>query len=196
MDFDYNIHEHEHDEHKLKRKSPLSHNKCYTLKVPDTLPKPEIKNMTAISTNVDLRKKPYMPAALDQGSLGACASHAMANNLYFVRAKEGLDTFHPSRLALYYNCRVKLNNDPATEDTGVTLADLCKSVQEYHACHESEWPYDIKRFADAPPSKAVQDESQHKGFRFKPVQQHEDSIKHCLTEGFPSALRHPDFYHI
>lgn len=189
MDFDYSIHEHQHDPEKLSQKSHHAHDRKYMLKSPDVLPHPQIVATEATaSSDVDLRRKSYIPPVLQQGNLGSCASCAMANNLYFVMGKEGIDAFHPSRLALYYNCRVNVEKYPADEDSGVTVSDMCTSVKQYHACPESDWPYEIAEFAKKPPAKATRDANLHKQFEFLPVQQTETSIKHCLSDGFPVIL--------
>lgn len=107
------LHEFHHDATKLKRKSMLASNRSYKLKTGNTLPK-----------SVDLRTNKHMPHALDQGQLGSCASNSMANILYFRMGCENKTPFHPSRLALYYNCRVKVEGEAANEDTGATCASL------------------------------------------------------------------------
>ena len=68
------------------------------------------------SYELDLMKKPYAPKALNQLNLGACASHSAANCYFYLLGKEHAEQFHPSRLALYYNTRVLIENLPAKED--------------------------------------------------------------------------------
>ena len=112
----------------------------------------------------------------------------MSNNLCFLLGKQGLPRFQPSRLALYYNCRVNVEKQPADQDTGVSIGDLCTSVQEYHACPEPDWPYNISKFSQAPPHRAVIDAAKHKGFYAKAVHQDLSSIKQCVNLGFPVIL--------
>ena len=181
---------HKHDPHKLKKKAPHAQGRVYNLK--ETCSSSDdvetVEAAPELPTSVDLREKAYIPPVLDQGSLGSCASNAMANNIAFLMGKEGFVEMHPSRLALYYNCRVQVEGEPADQDTGVTIGDICKSVQEFHACPESDWPYDITKFSQPPPPKAVADEQKHKQFKFVSVPQDETSIKTCLAQGFPVIL--------
>jgi C1A family cysteine protease len=112
----------------------------------------------------------------------------MAVNIGFVLGKEEKPEFLPSRLALYYNCRVKVEGAPADQDTGVTIVDLCDSIAKYHACPESDWPYDISKFALAPPEKAVEDEQKHDGWKYYALEQDLHAIKTSLAQGFPVIL--------
>lgn len=160
--------------YKLRRSGPVEGAEHLEAQPAHTLPK-----------DIDLRKKPYMPSALDQSTLGSCAANAMANDLCFLYGKETGAVFHPSRLALYYDCRVKIEGSPADQDTGVTIADMCKSVQEYHACPEADWPYVVANFAEAPPAKAVADAELHRRFKYLAVPQTSEGIKTALADGFP-----------
>ncbi len=184
----HKVEDFQHDREKLQNKSVHAHGRKYTLKTPVDQVAPSKQVHQALPANVDLRKKGYCPAALDQGHLGSCASNAMSNNLFFLLGKQGLPRFQPSRPALYYNCRVKVEKEPADQDTGVSISDLCTSVQEYHACPEADWPYDIAKFSQAPPYRSVMDAAKHKGFSAKAVHQDLGSIKQCLDLGFPVIL--------
>ena len=126
-----------------------------------------------------------MPIPLDQGSLGSCGANAMANALSFVNGKEGQPTFHPSRLALYYECRVFVEHQSPDVDSGVTIADMCRAVEAFHACPEEDWPYDISKFMLPPPEKAMLDALQHAKFKAVSVPQRLSSIKSMLAAGFP-----------
>ena len=107
------IHTFEHDVEKLLQQSGHAAGRKYNLR---TSPAPASSSLTvSIPTHIDLTLKPYMPAVLDQGQLGACASHAMANALDFTLGKEGKSQFHPSRLALYYNTRVFVEKQSSDE---------------------------------------------------------------------------------
>ena len=181
------IHEYEHDAEKLKTKSHHAHGRCFKLKLspPQERPEPEDDELVTLPQTVDHRDKPYMPIPLDQGSLGSCGANAMANALSFVNGKEGLSPFHPSRLALYYECRVFVEHQSPDLDSGVTLADMCRTVRAFHACPEEDWPYDISKFMLPPPKKAMLDALQHAKFEGVSVPQRLSSIKSMLAAGFP-----------
>ena len=97
----YPVEDFQHDKDKLHNKSVHALGRKHTLKTPVDQVAPSKQVHVALPANVDLRKKGYCPAALDQGQLGSCASNAMSNNLFFLLGKQGLTRFQPSRLALY-----------------------------------------------------------------------------------------------
>lgn len=182
-----------HDPAKLLRKSKIAHGRNYTLKpgsasVLTPAPAGRAQKAATLPAAADLRHKKYMPAVLNQGTLGSCVSQAMANNLCFLMGKEGLPQMQPSRLALYYNTRVLVEGQPADQDNGVTISDMCIGVGKYHACPEADWPYDISKFALPPPEQAVKDEAKHTKFGYLEVPQDEEHIKTSLADGFPVIL--------
>jgi C1A family cysteine protease len=128
---------------------------------------------------------PKMPPVLDQRDLGACASHACSNTLRYLLQKEGLPVFQPSRLYIYYNTRVKIESNPADQDTGVTIKGLCKAVQKYDACDEELWLYDTSKFAIPPPLACYKNARMESDFRYEIVPQDIQSIRRTLASGFP-----------
>ena len=179
-------------EQKKRTQSKHAVGRTYKLKVaPPVSDHAPVLKAAAVHTlpkEVDLRKTKYMPSVLDQGQLGACAAHAMANDLAFLFGKETGRVFRPSRLALYYDCRVLVEHEPADEDTGVTIADMVDSVREYHACPEADWPYVVANFSQPPPDKAVADAALHKRFASVSVPQTLDAFKTALNDGFPVLI--------
>lgn len=135
---------------------------------------------------VDLR--PLMPPVLDQGELGACASHAACNALHYLLKKESLPEFSPSRLFLYYNTRVKVEGSPADEDTGVAIRDVCKALTKWHVCDEKLWPYVIPRYSQCPPTIAYAAAKQHLVLAYKRVHPTVDAMKATLAGGVPIVI--------
>ena len=133
--------------------------------------------------SVDLR--PLMPPVLTQGDLGACASNAGSNALRFLLNKERQIVFQPSRLYLYYNTRVNVEHGSPMIDSGVTIRDLCKAIQQYHACSETIWPYDISRFTIAPPLEAYKNAELHHHVQYRSVPQNLTALKSVLAGGYP-----------
>ena len=161
--------------YKLKRSVAKPHEKVRTFSDSVTLP-------------ASFSLRPKMPPALDQGQLGSCASNAMSNALRFLLTKEGRQQFQPSRLYLYWNTRVNIEKSPADQDTGVAINDLCAALQEYHACNETLWPYDISKFSDAPPLAAYKNADLHKNVKYEQVPQDITTIKRCLFQEDPVLI--------
>lgn len=87
-----------------------------------------------------------MPVVWDQGDLGSCEAHAGAAKLY-----ELFPGFIGSRLAIYYRGR-QLEHDVKSDD-GMETRDLMKVLQA-GTIAETLWPYDVAKFADAPPASS------------------------------------------
>jgi C1A family cysteine protease len=129
--------------------------------------------------SVDLRAK--MPPVFDQGQLGSCSAQALcAAYQYDVPKVAG------SRLFLYYNER-KLEGD-IPDDNGAFIHDGIACLQKYGVCPESEWPYNIAKFAMAPPAKCYTDALPHKAVAAHNVQNTMAAMKNCLLGGFPFVV--------
>lgn len=139
-----------------------------------------------VDKNVDLR--PLMPPVLDQGSLGTCAMNATVSMCQYLMNKEKVKSFLGSRLELYYNTRVLIEGSSANEDTGVELRDVPKSLQKYGLCPEVDWPYDVDKFSQMPPSKANKDAVLHKKITYEACPQDLTFMKQVLTDGYPILI--------
>ena len=138
--------------------------------------------LTQLPAKVDLRSK--CPPVLDQGELGSCTAHAIANahlfNQKLLRAKK---TFLPSRLFIYYNERAMENT--VRQDAGAQIRDGIKSIAKQGAAPESLWPYDISQFAKKPPRPAYTEALLHQAVTYRRVTQSLNQLKSCLAEGLP-----------
>jgi C1A family cysteine protease len=142
----------------------------------DILELPKLKNLPKV---VDLRHK--FQVVYDQGELGSCTANALCGLM-------GYDdtTLYGSRLFVYYNER-KLEND-ISQDAGASLSDGVKTLQKYGVCQETEWPYDITKFATAPPQQCYTDALQHKALRVKNIHNDVTSMKTALAQGYPFVV--------
>src|SRR5882672_7429720 len=109
--------------------------------------------ITALPTAVDLRLQ--CPPVYDQGQLGSCTGNAIAGAIEFGRLKQKVSDFVPSRLFIYYNERVVEHT--VNSDSGAQIRDGMKVVAKQGAPPESDWPYDISKFADKPPASVYAD---------------------------------------
>lgn len=92
------------------------------------------------------------PPIWDQGELGSCTGHGTCRVVQMARRKEGLPDIALSRLMAYYVGR-ELERTTAL-DEGAEIRDVIKGVARSGVCAETDWPYDVARFAEAPPSDA------------------------------------------
>ena len=140
------------------------------------------KVLAKLPRKVDLR--PHCPPVLDQGELGACTAHAIANahRYYQIRQKAPHD-FLPSRLFIYYNERTIEHT--VNEDAGAMLRDGIKSIAKQGACPENLWPYDILKFTRKPTAKAYGEAEKHQAIAYQRVTQSMTQMKGCLAAGTP-----------
>jgi C1A family cysteine protease len=92
----------------------------------------------------------------------------------------------PSRLFLYYNERDM--EGTTAEDAGAVIRDGFKSLSKQGVCPETEWPYDIKRFADKPADACYADALNDEALAYLSLSENRYDLLGCLAEGFPFAL--------
>lgn len=111
-------------------------------------------NRTVVSNlnYVDLRQR--CSPIENQGQLGSCTGQAVAGAIEFINRKTN-KKHDVSRLFIYYQERVLMNT--INEDSGATIRDGIKAVSKWGAPLETFWPYNIKRFAQAPSRQAYTD---------------------------------------
>jgi C1A family cysteine protease len=138
--------------------------------------------LTALPPSVDMRV--HCPAVYDQGQLGSCTGNSIAAGFEFDQIKEKLKhIWVPSRLFIYYNERVI--EDTVASDAGAQIRDGIKSVVSQGCCSEDLWPYDISKFADAPPQSCYANAKQNLVTSYQSVAQIANQMKGCLASGYP-----------
>lgn len=138
--------------------------------------------LAALPVRVDLRR--HCPPVLDQGAIGSCTAHAIANAHRFDQMKQKLaNGFLPSRLFIYYNERAM--EGTIDSDAGAQIRDGIKSIAKQGVCDETLWPYDIARFARKPTAKAYREALRHQALAYQRVTQTLAQMKGCLAAGFP-----------
>jgi C1A family cysteine protease len=100
--------------------------------------------------------------------------------------KQKLPDFMPSRLFIYYNER-KIEGT-VKSDEGANIRDGFKSVNKQGVCPETEWPYDISKFAKKPSCKCYRDAKKDVSINYKTINQTLIDIKSSLTQGFPIVI--------
>ena len=138
--------------------------------------------LAVLPGKTDLR--PRCPPVLDQGELGSCTANAIANAFRFDEMKQRTaGPMAPSRLFIYYNERAM--EGTIQSDAGAQIRDGIKSVVKLGVCPETDWPYDIAKFARKPPAKAYQDALKHQALSYQRVVQSLSQMKGCLAAGYP-----------
>lgn len=145
-----------------------------------------VKDVAQLPAKVDLAQDGW-GTILDQGELGSCVSNSVAYCIRYVRQKEKLSVFDPSRLYIYYYGRL-VEGDPIREDTGLYIRTGFQSVQKYSVCSERNWPYIIAKFVEEPNKYAQNAAKQHKTFQYLAVGQTLPELKSCLADGYPVSF--------
>lgn len=139
------------------------------------------ERLAALPPKVDLT--PRCPPVYDQGELGSCTGNSIAAAIEFDRVKQGLLDFVPSRLFIYYNERAM--EGTVGSDSGAQIRDGIKSVATQGVCPETEWPYDITKFAEEPPQSAQTDALQNRALSYQRLIQNLTQMRGCLASGYP-----------
>lgn len=128
-----------------------------------------------------------MPKAIyDQLQLGSCTANAIGCHFQFNRIKAKKKSFVPSRLFIYYGERDIEGS--IGEDAGAEIRDGIKVVNKLGAPPETDWKYDISKFALKPPDKAYTDGLKYRAATYKRINQNLQDMQGCLAEGFPFVI--------
>lgn len=140
-------------------------------------PSQAMLDRVAATPKHDLSGSAFMPPVWDQGQLGSCTAHAVGAAYEFAAHATDAKIGTPSRLYIYYKEREL--EGTISQDAGAELRDGFK-VLAAGVPPETDWPYDITKFADAPPPKAVGDAKAHLTSVYQSVPQQEAAIKAIL----------------
>jgi C1A family cysteine protease len=131
-------------------------------------------------TTVDLRESGFMPAVKDQGQLGSCTANSAAANNEYNLARQGVQGVEPtSRLFIYYNERAAAGT--IQSDSGATIRASIKACTHFGVPPESEWPYDITKFTEEPPTQDFTDALADVALSYARVHKTEASIVASLN---------------
>jgi C1A family cysteine protease len=124
------------------------------------------------------------PLVYDQGQLGSCTANAISGAIQFDQKKQKFTTFMPSRLFVYYNERVMEGS--VNSDAGAQIRDGVKSVATLGVCPETEWPYNINKFADKPTPKCYTDAKKCEAVGYQRLDSSNlNQLKGCIASGYP-----------
>lgn len=91
-----------------------------------------------------------MPAAYAQLRLGACTGNAVAGGIEYNNILDGCSFGTPSRLDIYYGERAE--EGTVDQDAGAFGRDGFRFAHRVGVIPESDWPYDVSKFAVKPPA--------------------------------------------
>lgn len=137
--------------------------------------------LAKLPRSVDLRAG--LPAPYDQGPLGSCTANALSGAFQYLLKSEKKRNFMPSRLFIYYNERVIEGH--AGQDSGAMLRDGIKALNQWGACTEAAWPYDISRFAVKPGALCYTGALKHQLLKYERMDQDLNQLRGCLAQGLP-----------
>jgi len=112
---------------------------------------------------------------LDQGPLGSCCSNAFAKNINMVTN----NNVNISRLFHYY-CGRSIEGDSSQDDSGLDIRQAAKIIQQYGACSESAWSYNVVNFNMLPPLSAFKQSKLFYKYTYSFINQDLNSLKTCL----------------
>jgi C1A family cysteine protease len=148
----------------------------------DLLFAPPPEHAQGLPPSVDLR--PKLPPVYDQGQLGSCTANAIAGAVEYNEMVESQGEAAPSRLFIYYGEREI--EGTVGQDSGAQIRDGIKVVATIGAPPESDWPYDIAKFAEKPPQKAYDDAAKSKAIQYLSVAP--NYLKGALAVNFPVVI--------
>lgn len=151
-----------------------------------------VAKKVSLPRSVDLSLTPFQPPITDQGSTSSCVGHACASMVHFLRRKQGLAEFQPSRLFAYYFARFVRHSNWHNFDEGATIRDAMTALTVVGICSEEQWPFDIDKINQRPDPDDVQAAFGNRTLRYvrmlrgsDPAQTNLYYLKHSLADGYP-----------
>lgn len=122
----------------------------------------------------DLWDQKLCPPIWDQSTIGSCTAHGSLRAYVIEANRQGIALPAPptggaplSRLMQYYDSRA-LEGTTAV-DAGAFVRDAIKSLATFGCAPETDWPYNVERFAAKPPALAYTDAKKHMAIRYQAI---------------------------
>lgn len=137
----------------------------------------------ALPASVDLRAK--CSPVVDQGQLGSCTANAIVSGLREYQLLQKGNFLALSRLFLYWQER---NIEGTVSiDSGAEISDGMKTLNTIGVCPETDFPYDITTFTNAPTDKDIADAKPYLIAEYHRITSL-DLLKAALAEGLPVVV--------
>ena len=144
-----------------------------------------VRKAVYLPPSVDLRKRLINIPIINQGSLGSCTACAVstAHMATQIIGEKSLEII-PSKLFIYYNERAMEGSVP--HDSGAMIRSGIKSLVRHGACSEKDWPYQISKFKQKPPTIAYRNALKYQALSYERMRGNDlDELLSVLAQGFP-----------
>lgn len=111
---------------------------------------------------------PHVPTIWNQLTIGSCTAHGSLRTLLIEAIKAGISMPMLSRLMQYWDSRAL--GGTTGSDSGATVRDAIKALATNGCAPESEWPYDVAKFAVKPPAQCYSDARQYMPIKYQAIQ--------------------------
>jgi C1A family cysteine protease len=139
----------------------------------------KIRDLPESTEKKNINQFPYR---YDQGPIGSCVGNGTVAGFRRTLQLNKQPDFSPSRLFAYYIARTDDNKE---EDSGASIRDAFKAINNYGICDEQFWPYLTNRFSIKPSKAAWLDATLHQSVKYEriyPVAK--DLIMDALNNGY------------
>jgi C1A family cysteine protease len=120
------------------------------------------------------------PWRYNQGNIGSCVGNGVVEAFRRVLQVNNQPDFDLSRLFAYYIAR-----EDKLHDTGASIRDAFKAINQYGICSESVWPYNVLKYAFLPSNQAFLEALEHQSIRYESLPQKKEYIMDAVYSGFP-----------
>ena len=139
----------------------------------------EVKAAAALPKAVSLRKQ--MPRYIfDQGDLGSCTANALNMAFDFVHGGGPYSRLH----TYYYERQME---GTIGQDAGAEIRDGIKVLAQLGVGHEKLWPYNIRKFSQAPAKVELTEAEKGKIVQYLRLSNAQE-FRSCLAAGFPFVV--------
>lgn len=142
----------------------------------------KVSSNNELPRKVDLRK--LMTPVENQGQTHSCVAHAVAGAYEYLAKKHLEEDYDVSRMFIYYNARY-LDDQSTINDGGSYIRKAIEGLQEYGACSEEMYPFDLESINDEPYQEAYDEGAEFLIEETQLVETNLSTWKHCLAEGHP-----------
>lgn len=134
----------------------------------------------------DYDLRPLMPPVYNQGNTESCVWQATSAAMEYLRQREALPVFTPSRLWGYYQTRVAENC--VASDAGCTVADAMVVANKLGVPPEPLWPFDPAKVLVDPPYDLMLEAQADMALAYQVVANRVTAILSCFKQGSPVVM--------